>query len=206
MSLVKHGGGVTDAVPVEFRGEAMRSRQGKQIAQQASVDNLAVEDLETGGRNEFLFVPEIPARAQMAADAGFCKIKKLRLSGTVRDTGNGDWQLHGTLQASVVQQCVVTLNPVTSPVQAKLTRLYVTDASRLMPKSDFEIPEDENLELLRERIDLFELARETLLLELPQYPRIADAGSDGFATGEVPKAAEAPQPNPFAALKKKFQI
>ncbi len=105
----------------------------------------------------------------------------------------------GHVEAKVVQACVVTGDPLPAHVDAPFSVRYVPDALAPAGEEDVELTAEDcdTLPLDGGRIDLGELAAETLALALDPFPRsegadsaLKDAGLDDPAdTG------------PFAALK-----
>ncbi len=149
----------------------------------------------------FLFRPDGAARARLAKETGAVKVKRLRFDGCVVAAANGEWRLSGKLAASVIQQCVFSLVPVKFSVQTNVLRRYLTDAGRLRPGADGEMPADDSLEPLPDTIDLYAIARETLSLELPDYPRAKGAGvSIPESEADLLCGADEPAAKPFAGL------
>jgi uncharacterized metal-binding protein YceD (DUF177 family) len=123
-------------------------------------------------------------------------VRKLRLAGRLTPLPRGGWQLDARLGATVVQTCVVTLDPVTTRVDQPLRRAWLPAAAR--PGEIVVAPdEDDEIEPLGDRIDLGLVAIEALALALPAYPR-----KPGATLGPVPASgeAEADAPKPFAGL------
>jgi uncharacterized metal-binding protein YceD (DUF177 family) len=109
--------------------------------------------------------------------------------------------LRGRLGATVVQPCVVTLEPVTTRIEAPVERLYQADW--VEPEAEeAESPEDDRIEALPEVLDLGALIEEALALALPLYPRAAgvELGEAIYTEpGAAPLTDEAARP--FAGLK-----
>ncbi|HBS50734.1 MAG TPA: hypothetical protein DEA05_11935 [Rhodobacteraceae bacterium] len=145
-----------------------------------------------------------PARADMdaiAAELGLSGLRKLRFTGRIEAQGRRDWRLTGELGATVVQPCVVTLEPVTTRVDSPVVRQYLAE----MPEPDateVEMPEDDTIEPLGSHIDPGAVMVEALTLALPLYPRAdgADLGEAVFTEpGKRPLTDE--DARPFAGLK-----
>lgn len=149
----------------------------------------------------FEIVPDAPARRALAEALGLLDLRKLRLSGEVAASGGRDWLLTATLGATVVQPCVVTLDPVTTRIDEPVTRRYTPDERVPAPGEEVEMPEDDTLEPLPEVLDLHALLAEALALALPQFPR-----SEGAELGTVRAAPKGVIPmtddeaRPFAGL------
>lgn len=158
---------------------------------------LRVADLPNREGITFKMLPDANSRAALALDLGVRKLRKLTFTGTLRPDGRYDWNLEGILGATVVQDCVVTSEPVTTRIDEPVTRRYL----RQIPDYDgvmVEIPDDDSTEQLPPVIDLGEVMAEALALALPDYPRIEGATLDAKAVGLDTEEPE--RRNPFAAL------
>jgi len=151
----------------------------------------------------FEIVPDAAARAVLVETLGLLDLRKLRLAGRIRAEGARDWLLSATLGATVVQPCVVTLEPVTTRIEEAVTRRYSPQAepAEPTPGEEVEMPEDDTLEPLPEVLDLDALLAEALALALPAFPRSTSA-----ELGSLRAAPEGVEPlsdedlRPFAAL------
>ncbi|TDE40401.1 YceD family protein [Antarcticimicrobium sediminis] len=134
---------------------------------------LRVAELPQNTPTLFELAPDAPARALLAQELGLIALRKLRFSGEISAYGKHDWQLKGKLGATVVQPCVVTLEPVTTRIDTEIHRLFLTE----LPEDeapDVEMPEDDNSEKLGAWIDPAAVMAEALALALPLYPRKQD--------------------------------
>ncbi|MEL6648665.1 MAG: DUF177 domain-containing protein [Pseudomonadota bacterium] len=107
---------------------------------------------------------------------GLLGLRKLRFSGEIRASGATDWELQAVLGATVVQPCVVTLDPVTTRIDEAVTRRFLTswpDEADLGEETEMDA--DDSLEALGEAIDLPSIMQEALSLALPVYPRVEGA-------------------------------
>ncbi len=148
---------------------------------------------------EFAFdlAPTPEEAERLARLLGARGLRKLRFVGRLAALAGGGWELTGALGATVIQTCVVTLDPVTSRIDQPVRRLFLPMAT---PRGvDFAVgdEEDEDIEPLGDRIDLGLVAIEALALALPPYPR-----KEGAALAEtLPDDAEETETvKPFAAL------
>lgn len=101
-------------------------------------------------------------------------LRKLSFSGEVSAVGDADWQLQGTLGATVIQPCAVTLEPVTTRIDTPVRRLYQRDFIEV-DAPEVEMPENDEVESLTAWIDPGAVMLEALDLALPLYPRKEDA-------------------------------
>lgn len=138
-----------------------------------------VAELPQNAATAFDFSPDAEARARIAAELDLSALRKLRFTGKITAQGRRDWLLEGQLGATVVQPCVVTLEPVTTRIDTAVRRLYVAE-SALPEGIEIEMPEDDNAEPLGPEIDAAAVMIEALELALPLYPR-----AEGAALGEA---------------------
>ncbi|MEX0339778.1 MAG: DUF177 domain-containing protein [Arenibacterium sp.] len=159
-----------------------------------------VADLDHNAPTPFDLKPDAATCASLAETLGINGVRKLRFSGQITAQGRRDWRLDGQLGATVVQPCVVTLDPVTTRIDVAVTRSYL--AGYIAPEeAEAEMPEDDTLEALGEVIDPAAVMAEALALALPDYPRKKDVelGDAVFTeAGAAPISDE--DVKPFAGL------
>jgi len=163
---------------------------------------LRVSMLDTQKPTAFEMAPAAAARKSIAAQLELLDLRKLRFAGEIRATGDADWMLEGKLGATVVQPCVVTLEPVTTRIDVRVMREFVEGLEQPVgEEEEIEISPDDNSEPLGSHIDLETVMIEALSLALPLYPRV-----DGAELTETNFAPEGIQPmsdedtKPFAGL------
>lgn len=136
----------------------------------------------------------------IARELNLLSLKKLSFRGVVRANGDTDWDLQATLGATVVQPCVITLEPVSTRIDQPVQRRYVKG---LKPPDteEMEMPEDDTLEPLGVEIDPELVMAEALALALPLYPRRdgADLDQTSFAAPGVRPMSD-DDVRPFAGL------
>ena len=170
------------------------------VLTQLSAHKIRITDLPNRKATAFELVPTAEERSALAGTLDILGIKKLRFTGTLVPVGKGDWQLNAELGATVVQPCVVTLDPVTTRIDEAVTRTYLADVPEA-PTGETEMPEDDTEEALPEVLDLATVMEEALSLALPAYPR-----SEGAELGEAVFAESGVAPmrdddaKPFAGL------
>ena len=161
---------------------------------------LRVADLAPDGPTPFDLRPDAESRRALAARLGLSGLRKLRFRGRIEPSGARDWVLRGHLGATVVQPCVITLEPVTTRIETEVTRTYL--AAMPEPEGDeVEMPEDDSAEPLGSHIDPAAVMAEALALALPLYPRRAGArlGEAVFTAPGIAPLTDA-QMRPFAGL------
>jgi len=162
--------------------------------------HLRLADLATRKPTPFELVPTAQERAAIANDLDIVGIKKLRFAGTLSPQGRKDWTLNAELGATVVQSCVVTLDPVTTRIDEPLIRHYMAELPEI-EAAEIEMPVDDTVEDLPETLDLAQVMIEALALALPLYPRKPDADlTDAQFTepGQTPMTDD--DAKPFAGL------
>ena len=161
---------------------------------------IKVADLSQAGPNRFELRPETSDLKAFAGDLGLDGLRKVSFSGEISTHGARDWLLTGHLGATVVQPCIVTLEPVTTRIETDVRRLFVAD----LPEpdgDDVEMPEDDSVEALGREIDLDLILAEALSLAIPQYPRAEGAELGKAVYTEPGKAALQDEDlKPFAGL------
>lgn len=148
----------------------------------------------------FLCEPDAAARSGISEELNLLMVRKLRLEGVLQPMGRQDWQLEAHLGATVQQACSVTLEPVTTRIDERVTRTYT--ANFAVPNgSEVEMPEDDTIDPLPETLNLHEVMMEALALALPAYPRAdgAEAGTTIF-TEPGKQAMSDADARPFAGL------
>lgn len=161
---------------------------------------LRVADLSPAAENVFDLRPGADRLAEIANELNLSALRKLSFEGRVKPFGQNDWVLEGKLGATVVQPCVVTLEPVTTRIDTEVSRRYLRDYEE-PDELEAEMPEDDSVEPLGPWIDPGAVMVEALALAVPDYPR-KDAASLGQMVYTRP--GEAPMTDadarPFAGL------
>ena len=153
-------------------------------------------------KTTFDLAPDAPTRKAIADRLGILGVKKLTFKGALLPTGKADWTLDGRLGATVVQACVVTLDPVTTRIDEDTTRRYLAEMPDINDAPDSEMPEDDTAEDMPETLDLAMVMEEALALALPPWPRAPGVEPVEIAVsepGQTPLSDE--DVKPFAALK-----
>jgi hypothetical protein len=158
---------------------------------------VAVEDVpETGAH--FELAADEGVRAAVARIAGLRELPRLQGSFDVTRRGAG---LHvaGLVSATVGQNCVVTLEPLTNEVEETVDLLFLPRREPAGDEDGETKPRDVKWNdpepLVDGVVDLGALATEFLILGLDRYPRKPGAVFE-------PPPDQKPADSPFAALAK----
>ncbi len=141
--------------------------------------SLRVADLPQNAPTPFELRLTGEALDAIKNELGLLGLRKLSFVGELQAQGKRDWALSGKLGATVIQPCVVTLEPVTTRIDVPVSRIYLADWSD-PDEPEFEIPEGDETEPLGPEIDPALVMIEALSLALPQYPR-----KDGAELGQA---------------------
>jgi uncharacterized metal-binding protein YceD (DUF177 family) len=130
-------------------------------------------------------------REALACRFGAVAIESLKAEISLHPKqGRGCWQVEGRVRGQVVQECVVTLNPVRTESDFAFERRYVTNI-RGGTREEFGREGDAVLALDQEDvpeiltggvIDLGEIVAEEFALSLDPFPRAAGVVFNGYST------------------------
>jgi hypothetical protein len=155
---------------------------------------VSVADIpETGRRADI--VADDRARAAIAKLAGVLALPRLEAGFDLLRQGADGVRLAGRVLATVVQNCVVTLEPIESEIDEAVDLAYTGQPASAadiagLPEADASDPPEA---LHDGTIDLGAVATEFLLLGIDPYPRKPGAVFDAPPAGD-------PSSHPFAAL------
>ncbi len=162
---------------------------------------------ELNERKPFRFALNLDndALAILANDLDILAVKKCRFEGELKATRRFEWTLTASLGATVVQPCVLTLDPVTTRIDVDVQRRFIPAERLVTDQVDedgaYEMISDETLEELPESLDLNIVLQEALALELPAYPKSEGAILQETQFSEPGVAAMTDDDaKPFAAL------
>jgi uncharacterized metal-binding protein YceD (DUF177 family) len=156
------------------------------------VELRQIRDLE---RFDFDIAPTPREAEALARLLDARSVRKMRFRGRLTPLARGGWRLEAELGATVVQSCVVTLDPVTTRIDQPVRRSFLPESPALAAEIVVDPEEDDEAEPLSDRIDLGRVATEALALALPAYPR-----KPGASLGPETAPPDEDAPKPFAAL------
>ena len=173
---------------------------------------IRFSDLNPKKTHEFDFRPGDDVVTNLVKDLGLLGLSNLRLFGRLFAVGQKVWVLDARLGARVIQSCVLSLDLVSTRINAAVERKFVpmTEMEPTQVSEDYEIEmqQDDSVEPLGAGVDLLSILSEALVLELPTYPRSKGAvlkNATFSAEGVVPMSDEDAKPfSGLAALKLKL--
>jgi len=139
--------------------------------------------------------PDAATRAAVAGFAGVLDVPRLQADFNLSRVGADSLRVAGQVSATVVQRCVVTLDPVHNEVEEEINLVFAPPAREDAAAKALQSPdaEDPVEELRHGAVDLGAIATEFLVLGLDPYPRKPGATFDSPAEDD-------PSAHPFAAL------
>ena len=139
-------------------------------------------------------------RRRLAAWLDIPEVKALRATLTLKRWQQDGLALSGTLEARVVQRCVVTLEPVEAKIRVPVERVFAPGSGDIEEPVAFSLDDDDTPEPMRNGFaDIGPAVAEELSLGLDPYPRKAGVALAPLPD-EEPKETEEPGRKPFAGL------
>jgi uncharacterized metal-binding protein YceD (DUF177 family) len=157
-----------------------------------------------------------PVTVRIAADKSECRdlaklwsvlsVSELKAELQIARWKRDDLRIRGKVEATIVQACVVTLEPVTSVIEEHLDQLFVPEGSKLAkhmldPSGEMVLdPDGPDLPetFAGDTIDAGDIVAEFAALAIDPYPRKAGAE---FKDHIESTDATDKKPSPFAVLK-----
>jgi uncharacterized metal-binding protein YceD (DUF177 family) len=159
---------------------------------------LHVEKISAGGVEEAILANE-EERKKLSERFGLLSLPMLEAQLAVAHARGGMFAVKGHMSADVVQQCVVTLEPLPAHIEQDIDILYA-DPEFLEPGESpphaLDVDDEETEAIVNGIIDLGELVSQNLGIALDPYPRKPGLAFVEAEYGEAPEA----MPNPFAKL------
>jgi uncharacterized metal-binding protein YceD (DUF177 family) len=156
---------------------------------------ITLAEIPESGRRVDL-APDAATRATIARFAGVVDLPRLEAGFDLSRIDNDSVRVVGRVLATVVQSCVVTLDPVHNEVEEAVNLVFApTTGPKTAPEKAMQSVDSEDpLEELRHgAVDLGAIATEFLILGIDPYPRKLGVTFDSPAVDD-------PASHPFAAL------
>ena len=142
----------------------------------------------------YQFEANAAEREALAHRLGLLSLGRLEVEARLVRAVGGGVRLEGRVAADLVQECVVTLEPVPGSIREEFAILY----RRQAPRSESIDPDSEDVELLEsDEIDVGEAAAQQLSLAIDPFPR-----APGAVLPEPKAAPSELSQHPFAGLAK----
>jgi uncharacterized metal-binding protein YceD (DUF177 family) len=133
---------------------------------------IAVRELPPEGM-EVELVPDEETRARLAKFADVLAVPSLVAKLKISPDGTGGATVTGSLNATVRQNCVISLEPFDNPVHEEVLLRFVLEGSRVsVSDKAFESGEEDPQDVIKDgMLDLGALVSEFLSLGISPYPR-----------------------------------
>ncbi|MGB3502328.1 MAG: DUF177 domain-containing protein [Mesorhizobium sp.] len=138
--------------------------------------------------------------AALAAEHGLIAVGSFEAELLARDWKRTGVIVTGRVRAEIVQECVVTLEPISALIDQQIEATFVPEGSPLARPADpdgemfFDLDGPDSPEVFEgDKIDVGALAEEIFALAIDPYPRKQGA--------ELPSAGDGQQQSPFARLR-----
>lgn len=174
------------------------SRPEVEFSRAVEVDRIA------GTPSHFKFDAEPAERAALADRFGLISLDRFHANFSVRRLRKDLIRVKGHISASLVQACVVTLEPIPAEIAEDVELDFSEEPDDLATEIDLDAEAADGPEALSGgMIDLGEVASEQLGLAIDPYPRKPGAEVPAEWAGD-PASEPVPEPkvNPFSALEK----
>lgn len=143
-------------------------------------------------------------RTALAAAHSLVEIKRFHADLLVSHWSRNGVAVRGHVEAEIVQECSVTLEPLDTTIEEEIATTFVPEGSRLLKPQHTETGElildaegpDAPEVYSGDRIDVGALAEEFFALGIDPYPRKPGAGLEQASDEEEDEAA-----NPFLKLR-----
>jgi len=174
-------------------------RQGERAGPPPWQLPVAVEAVAETGQH-FDLVADAAVRTAVARVAGVRDLPRLQASFDVTRHGSGGLHVVGAVSATVGQNCVVTLEPLTNDIEETIDLVFLPRQAPPQQEGDAEIEPpaakwNDPEPLIGGIVDLGALATEFLILGINPYPR-----KPGAVFEPLPESKA--ENGPFAALAK----
>lgn len=162
-----------------------------------------------GNGVEIEFVASLDDMAQIVVIIDIIALNRLEGKIRIKPWHKTGYMLIGELRATAVQECVVTLEPVSEQVVEPFERTFISEAEAAQEEPDEHVEVDLILEaedppeiLTGHSINLLEIVAEHLALGLTPWPRAEGAEIDAaYQLDDEDVETGGKAPNPFDVLK-----
>ncbi len=180
---------------------------------------VSVDDARKPNANSWKISPNEKQRAGLATRLDVLKLESLSADVTVELDGPHLFYVHGNFAAKVIQECVITLEPVENDVadnfeawfseQEKLMHFKKLQQDARVKKENIDLPileeKDDPEPVINGQIDIGEVVTQFLSLAIDPYPQKQGARLPEsviqVAEKEGAEKSVSGRANPFAALK-----
>ena len=139
---------------------------------------ISLEQIKRDIEHEFHLVCSKDALRDLPKRLNVLEAKKASFNGHLKLQVANQIFLRGTVKAKLIQPCSLTLEPVVTTINEKISRTFFIGPNEKRPikKSVFELTEKSfDNDIIIDEINLGEVLMETISLETPDYPKKSGA-------------------------------
>ena len=131
------------------------------------------------------------------------ELKAFSFHGQFFQLNENDYMLRASFNATLVQLCIISLNPIRTKISNKINQSY-SDEDNNQKTNHLLIDHDSiEKEQIKSEINVGDIMLEALSLEIPLYPKKKNAKFEGITVTESEiKPLDQTLNNPFLSLKK----
>ena len=138
-----------------------------------NLDNIILLKLEANkDKINFNANPKKKVLNFLAKEMKVLSFDKINFFGSFRQNSLSQWKLTANLNFYVTQECVVTLEPVTSFIKSNVKRVYTKDFCSISEKTTESDLSKAEYEKFEETLNLMDILLEELSLNTPEYPKV----------------------------------
>lgn len=160
---------------------------------------IAVERIGRDGKTRTIEA-DAAERTGLARRFDLISLDRLTAEVDLDRIGDGTYRLTATIEAAVVQSCVISLEPVATRIQDRQVHLFAEGGDQ---DDDVDVDEDAPEPIADGQIDIGEAVAQQLALALPIYPRaptaaieaMVEALPDGVTICEYEQILDPAQPD-----------
>jgi uncharacterized metal-binding protein YceD (DUF177 family) len=141
----------------------------KEISKKLSyISKIGIYGLETEKKIEFTLSFNDNELVQIKKGLNLISIRKTSMSGRIIATAANQWHLKAKIGATIVQESVLSLKPVTTRIDDSVDRRIIKGRDNAVQKSELELNEDHFIE---HELDLGAIFFESIALSIPIFPK-----------------------------------
>jgi uncharacterized metal-binding protein YceD (DUF177 family) len=167
--------------------------------------NILIVPLANLAQRQTYVIHHICSGLQLSEIQESLKIRKLQnfsFQGRLNQSKKKNYELHLSFRATIIQNCVITNEPVKTSLNDKIDRYYLDEYPEPNKESLSLDMRSKDIELIHNELDIGAVAIEALCLKIPDYPRKKNVQFHGLTiTDSGVKPIDKTLINPFSVLK-----
>tara|TARA_B100000965_G_C19225712_1_gene597861 strand:- start:76 stop:630 length:555 start_codon:yes stop_codon:yes gene_type:complete len=150
----------------------------------------------------FQYTSNLKALTELTRILKIEELKAFSFQGQIFQLNEHDYTLRASFDATVVQLCIISLNPIKTKISNKINQSYIDQENSQKTKYLLIDHDSIEKEQFKSEINVGDIMLEALSLEIPLYPRKKNAKFEGITvTDSEIKPLDRTTNNPFLSLK-----